>query len=81
MKSENLERAPTRRLIDEQSAARYLGVSVASLRLNRYQGHRGRRMRLPKPVRLGRRVLYDIRILDEFIDSLLGADLDREGND
>lgn len=47
------------RLMSEGEAARYLSIGTTTLRT---QG--------PKPKRLGRRVLYDLRDLDRWADAL-----------
>lgn len=58
------------RLVNEVDAAKYLGISVASLRLARYQGHRGNRMELPAPLKLGRAIRYDVQDLEAFVREL-----------
>lgn len=52
------------RLMSERDAARYLSIGTTTLRS---QG--------PTPKRLGRRVLYDLRDLDRWADSLGGQPL------
>lgn len=62
----------TKRLYSVEEAARYLGVSKWSVRNQQWSG------KLPC-VRQGRRVLYDIRDIDQLIeDSKKGA---HRGND
>jgi predicted DNA-binding transcriptional regulator AlpA len=59
-----------RRLLTIEFAAKYLGISPKTLR-NRI----GRKAPNPfpiKPNRIGKRVLFDIKDLDIFIDSLPG---------
>lgn len=56
------------RLIDVDQAARYLGISPKTIR-NRI-GPKAEKPFPIKPRRIGRRVLFDIRQLDAYIDSL-----------
>ena len=53
------------RLMSEDTAALYLSIGTSTLRVAG-----------PKPKRLGRRVLYDIRDLDRWADGLDGQPLD-----
>lgn len=55
------------RLMDCQLAARYVGISATYLREHG-----------PEPKRLGKRVLYDIRDLDRWADTLDGQPLEPE---
>ncbi|WP_176787004.1 hypothetical protein [Sphingomonas sp. NFR15] len=52
--------------MSEPDAAEYLSISTTTLR------DKG-----PKPNRLGRRVLYDIQVLDRWADRLAGQPLDK----
>lgn len=57
-----------RRLLNIQDTAEYLGIAEKTIR-NRI----GRKAELPFPVkakRIGKRVLFDIRDLDAYIDAL-----------
>lgn len=53
------------RLLDAEMAARYLGISAATL---------CRREGMPKPVHIGRRCLWDRAQLDRFVDELSGGE-------
>ena len=53
--------APPARWLSPRQAAEYVGVSLSTLR--RYRDAIG-------PARLGGRVLYDVRRLDEFVEGL-----------
>ncbi len=57
-----------RRLLSVNETARYLGISVKSI----YNGiYRNAETPFPiKPKRRGRRVLFDIRDLESYVDSL-----------
>ncbi len=57
-----------RRLLSVNETAKYLGISPKTI----YNGvHRRAEVRFPvKPVRQGRRVLFDIRDLESYVDSL-----------
>ena len=58
------------RLVSLDQAAAYLGLAPKTLR-NRLS--RGAEAPFPvKPKRIGRRVLFDIRELDAFVDGLVG---------
>ena len=56
------------RLLTINETAKYLGIAPKTLR-NRL-GPRAQNPFPVKPKRIGRRVLFDIRALDDFIDSL-----------
>ena len=58
--------APTPRLLGAAQAAAFLGIGA------RMFDAMWRRGELPAPHRLGRRVLRDIKILDQFVDTLSG---------
>ncbi|WP_447752042.1 helix-turn-helix transcriptional regulator [Sphingopyxis fribergensis] len=55
---------PVPRLLGSEMAAAYLGISERTL------DHVRHREGFPKPLRLGRRILWDRKALDEFVDSL-----------
>ncbi|UAK24213.1 helix-turn-helix transcriptional regulator [Sphingomonas nostoxanthinifaciens] len=57
---------PTPRLIDEDTAAAYLGIGKTRFR-DRWQ-----RRELPQPHKDGRRLLWDIKLLDRYVDALSG---------
>lgn len=54
------------RLLSADHAAIYLGISKRYL-LDCVSKHK-----LPAPISMGRRVLWDRRILDQFVDALVG---------
>ena len=56
------------RLLNVEDAARYLGISPKTLR-NRL-GPRAVHPFPIKPKRIGKRVLFDVKALDAFVDSL-----------
>lgn len=55
-------------LLNEYEAARFLGFSVFTLRLGRYEGHRGNRTPMPKHIKLGKSVRYSIDDLNAWIE-------------
>lgn len=57
---------PSPRLLDEEVAAAYLGISKSRFR-TRWQGRE-----LPQPHRDGRRLLWDRVLLDRYVDALSG---------
>ena len=57
----------THRLLNEKETAVYLGMSVAYLRLDRCEGHRGNRTPGPSYLKIGKAVRYDIADLDAWI--------------
>lgn len=57
---------PVPRLLNEETAAGYLGISKTSFRARWQKGT------LPQPHRDGRRLLWDIRLLDRYVDALSG---------
>jgi len=61
-----------RRLLDIKSAAHYLGIAEKSIR-NRL-GPKAERPFPVRPRRIGKRVLFDRKDLDNFIDSLIETD-------
>jgi len=58
---------PTPRLLDEETAAAYLGISKSHFR-KLWEKDRV----LPQPHRLGNRLLWDRRLLDRYVDALSG---------
>jgi signal recognition particle subunit SEC65 len=56
------------RLLNIEDTARYLGIAPKTLR-NRL-GPRAKHPFPVKPKRVGKRVLFDIKALDAFVDSL-----------
>lgn len=56
----------TPRMLDERSAAAYLGIGRTTFRRCVKHG------RVPAPLRTGRRVLWDRILLDRHIDALSG---------
>jgi hypothetical protein len=59
-----LTRPPEPRFFDQATAAAYLGVSERSFE-TLWRSHQ-----MPTPYRLGRRLLWDRKILDTFADEL-----------
>ncbi len=57
---------PTARLFDATTAAAYLGMSARTFDKHWRAG------KLPAPHRIGRRLLWDRRLLDDFVDQLSG---------
>lgn len=59
---------PTPRLFDQATAAAYLGLGE--------RGFEGmwRRGSLPEPMRVGRRLLWDRKVLDKWADNVSGLD-------
>ena len=57
---------PVPRLLDSGLAAAYLGLSNRAFEIHWKMG------RIPAPHRLGRRVLWDRLLLDQFVDQLSG---------
>lgn len=63
-------RMSDRRLLTEEEAARYLGVSRGFLRISRMDGNRRKRTPAPPFVKIGTRgIRYDLIDLDEWIDA------------
>jgi hypothetical protein len=60
---------PTPRLLSAELAAAYLSISPRGFEKLWRTGH------LPAPHRLGRRVLWDRKLLDQFVDILSRLDL------
>lgn len=58
--------APEPRLFDENTAAAYLGIGKTRFRQRWQAGE------LPQPHRDGRRILWDRRLLDRYVDALSG---------
>jgi|SRR5579872_3258793 len=56
-------------LFDEETAAEYLGMSVAFLRSGRQRGLVGNRTPPPAHLQLGRTIRYDRRDLDKWLDA------------
>ena len=54
------------RLIGEEAAAAYLGLSKSTFRRRWSPGE------LPQPHRIGGRLLWDVRLLDRYVDALSG---------
>lgn len=61
------------RLMSEEMAASYLGISKTNFR-ERWNGKR----EFPQPHRIGSRVLWDRQLLDRYVDALSG--LSASGN-
>lgn len=59
---------PWPRLLSEPEAAAYLGIGATWFR----QGWQADPPRYPRPIRDGRRLLWDIRALDAHVDALAG---------
>ena len=59
----------TVKLLDEKEAATYCGMSVSFLQKSRSNGQLGNRTKAPAFKKIGRRVLYDIKDLDEWSNS------------
>ena len=57
-------------LFDEKRAAVYLGVSLSYLRKSRSEGSPAGRTPAPVFVNIGKRVLYRLRDLNAWVDSL-----------
>lgn len=57
---------PTPRLLSEDQAAAYLGISKTGFR------QRWQKAELPQPHRIGQRLLWDRRLLDRYVDALSG---------
>jgi len=60
---------PTPRLLGAPMAAAYLGISPRAFE------QRWRASKLPAPHRLGRRLLWDRKLLDKFVDKISGLDV------
>jgi hypothetical protein len=58
-----------RSLLDETQAAKYIGMSVAYLRADRYRGHVGHHTPGPAYFKLGVRVKYDAADLDAWLSA------------
>lgn len=69
----SLVAAPVPRLFDQSTAAAYLGLS------ERQFENRWRRCEMPSPHRVGRRLLWDRVLLDQWVDAL--SELFVEKND
>lgn len=61
--------AAVHRLVDERAAAAHLGIGAVSLRRDRGTDPRWRGQLGIPHVRLGKRVLYDLGVLDEWLKS------------
>lgn len=59
---------PSPRLLDEEVAAAYLGISKSRFRT------RWTARALPQPHRDGRRLLWDRKLLDSYVDALSAID-------
>jgi predicted DNA-binding transcriptional regulator AlpA len=62
--------APVPRLLGMDHAAAFLGISPRSFE------KLWRSYKLPQPYRLGRRLVWDIKILEEYVDALRPYDRD-----
>jgi hypothetical protein len=62
----------TPRLVDEATAAAYLDIGKTGFRC------RWQTRELPQPHRIGQRLLWDVKLLDAYVDALSG--LVRESN-
>ena len=58
-----------RTLVDEKEASRYIGMSVAWLRVSRCQGNYGGRTPAPPFYKIGRSVRYDLQDLDAWLET------------
>jgi hypothetical protein len=65
-------RAPARRLLTVDEAAHYLGLAPKTIRNG--LGPRAAKPFPVRPVKVGGRVLFDKKSLEEFCDSLAGAE-------
>lgn len=61
-----LTRPPEPRFFDQATAAAYFGISERTFE------SQWRRLQMPPPLRIGRRLLWDRKILDTFADALSG---------
>jgi len=68
MRSEVKSQRPTRRLVSEREAAKYIDFSVSYLRQARTNGNLKGRTPAPPFVRVGRSVRYDLEDLDCWIE-------------
>lgn len=59
----------TKRLLTEEDTAKYIGVSRSFLAADRMNGFREKRTKGPNPIRLGRKVMYDMEDLNKWIDA------------
>lgn len=59
----------TKRLMTQADAAKYMGVSSSFLATDRMNGFREKRTKAPNPIRFGRKVMYDLEDLNEWIDA------------
>ena len=69
-----IESDERRRLLTETETADYLNLSPSTLRQQRMKNRRPSGMPLIPYVRLGRNIRYDVRQLDELIESLRAVD-------
>ncbi len=67
-----MKQSAVKRLLNVEEAAHYLGIAPKTIR-NRI-GPKAEDPFPVKPKRLGKRVLFDIKDLDRFVDSLDCAD-------
>ena len=58
---------PAARLFGQANAGAYLGIS------ERHFENQWRAGKMPQPIRLGRRLLWDKVILDDWVDAVTGA--------
>ena len=65
---------PEPRLLDEPTAAAYLGIGKTGFRM-RWKD----RKELPQPHRIGERLLWDRKLLDRYVDALSGIEAEPEG--
>ena len=55
------------KILNEEDAAKYIGMSRSFLRQDRMNGHRNNRTKGPNPIKIGRSIRYDIHELDAWL--------------
>ena len=58
-----------KKLLTETDAAKYMGVSRSFLSQDRMNGFRKTRTKGPNPLRFGKKVMYDLEDLNEWIEN------------
>ena len=58
-----------KRLLNQEDAAKYIGVSGSFLAIDRMNGFREKRTKGPNPIRFGRKVMYDLEDLNAWIEA------------
>ncbi len=66
---------PTPRLIEMAHAAAFLGIGERTFETL------WRTNRLPQPHRIGRRLLWDVKVLDRYVDALSGLKVPEDTNE